>query len=143
MFTRIIVLALSFPRSGLASARGAGAPLLLPEFARSSGREGGKGTKRRGFARPRHEPKGRRGSGRADPRRSCTERAEGEGRKDGETVFSLVRERGRRPLSLLQEDRAGRRAAISDMERAALPHRSGRPPRCMTRRASDLSRTNP
>ncbi|RMI16075.1 hypothetical protein DA102_029135 [Sinorhizobium meliloti] len=35
------------PRSGLTSTRGAGAPLLLPELARSSGREGGKGTKGR------------------------------------------------------------------------------------------------
>ncbi|NKL21179.1 hypothetical protein GFM07_19215 [Rhizobium leguminosarum bv. viciae] len=66
MFTRIMVLALSFPRSGLALTRGAGAPLLLPEFARSSGREGGKGTKRRGFARPRQSRRGEARSAHAD-----------------------------------------------------------------------------
>ncbi|RVK90623.1 hypothetical protein CN152_28845, partial [Sinorhizobium meliloti] len=37
-----------FPRSGLMP-EGAGAPLLLPELARSSGGEGGKGTNRRGL----------------------------------------------------------------------------------------------
>ncbi len=37
-----------FPRTGLMP-EGAGAPLLLPELARSSGGEGGKGTSRRGL----------------------------------------------------------------------------------------------
>ncbi|MEY9199442.1 hypothetical protein ABIA16_004621 [Sinorhizobium fredii] len=82
-------LALSIPRSGLASARGAGAPLLLPELARSSGREGGKGTKRRGFARPRPKPKGRRkirACGFVDPAR--TER-EARGGRTGRPFFPL------------------------------------------------------
>ncbi|VTZ60183.1 conserved hypothetical protein [Sinorhizobium medicae] len=97
--------------------------------ARAEQRERGRqGNKTEGVRPPEAKAEGATQNPRMRIRRSCTERAEGEGRKDGETVFSLVRERGQRPLSLLEEGKVGRlAAAISDTRRAALARRSGRP----------------
>ncbi len=62
---------------------------------------------------------------RVDPARN---EPKGEGRKDGETVFSLVRERGQRPLSLFRKGKADWVAAVnSDRNRAALPREQGGP----------------
>ncbi|MCL6655656.1 hypothetical protein A6R70_25745 [Agrobacterium rubi] len=60
-------------------------PAPAPEFARSSGREGGKGIKRRGFARPKAKTEGRRVSG--DPARSA--------KREGRTGIPFFRLRGR------------------------------------------------
>ncbi len=59
-------------------------PAPVPEFARSSGGEGGKGIKTEGVRPPEAKPKGRRVSG-APARKRGRKAAR---RKDGETVFS-------------------------------------------------------
>ncbi|RVL88543.1 hypothetical protein CN131_22875 [Sinorhizobium meliloti] len=104
---------------------GAGAPLLLPELARSSGEEGGQGDKSEGD----HPPKwATQNPPRADPRRSCTERAKGERRKDGETDFPLAGERGQSALSpLKQTNEHTRRRRRSKPVRAPLDRLKGQP----------------
>ncbi|RVO61635.1 hypothetical protein CN087_29265 [Sinorhizobium meliloti] len=95
---------------------GAGAPLLLPELARSSGGEGA-----RGQVGGDHPPEGAtQNPPRADPRRSCTERDKGERRKDGETDFPLAGERGQRALSPLKQtnEHTGRRRSRSQFATA-------------------------
>ncbi|RUW82230.1 MAG: hypothetical protein EOS71_27530 [Mesorhizobium sp.] len=61
--------------------KGAGAPLLLPELARSSGREGGKQKTGRGFA-----PEGPAGDPSADSRLVL----QAKGRRMGKTGFQLA-----------------------------------------------------
>ncbi|RVO20771.1 hypothetical protein CN095_34835 [Sinorhizobium meliloti] len=78
-----------FPRNGLMP-EGAGARLLRPEFARSSGRDGAKGTNRRGSPARGEAEGATQNPPSSDPRRSRTQRATAERRKDGETDFPLA-----------------------------------------------------
>ncbi|TRL39584.1 hypothetical protein FNA46_08505 [Rhizobium straminoryzae] len=87
----VIVLTLSpIPRSGLLVPLVGRSPAPVPEFARSSGGEGGKGIKTEGVRPPEAKPKGRRVSG--APAQSAAPRLR-EGRT-GRPFFPLVRERG-------------------------------------------------
>uniref|UniRef100_A0A7C1P294 Uncharacterized protein n=1 Tax=Agrobacterium albertimagni TaxID=147266 RepID=A0A7C1P294_9HYPH len=89
----VIVLTLPpIPRSGLLMPLVGRSPAPVPELARSSGGEGGKGIKTEGVRPPEGKPKGRRVSG-APARKRCPKAARG---RTGRPFFPLVRERGQR-----------------------------------------------
>ncbi len=83
-----------FPRTGLMP-EGAGAPLLLPELARSSGGEGGKGTSRRGITRPQGRRKIHLERIRVDPAQS---EIKASGGRTGRPIFPLQGRGGSAPF---------------------------------------------